>query len=61
MGGTGQSGSWGQHSLPLDSLNPSRSAQGYTKVPPEVTLIACAGGFLRALGLGEQQKDPLPT
>ena len=43
------------------SLNPLPSAQGYTKVPPEVTLIACAGGFLRALGLGEQPKDPLPT
>lgn len=56
--GTGQSGSWGQHSLPLDSLNPCPSTQGYTEVPPEVTLTACAGGFLR--GLGEQLKGPPP-
>ena len=47
----------------LDSLNPCPTAQGYTEVPPEVTLTACAGGFLRGpgLGLGEQPKDPLPT
>lgn len=44
--GVEQSDSRSQH-----AFSPIAS-QGFTKLPPEVTLTAHAGGFLRGLGLG---------